>query len=368
MTEKDYYEILGVPIDADSATIKKAYRNLAMNLHPDRNQNDPEATERMKEINEAYAVLSDREKRQLYDTYGHDGLRGYSQEDIFRGIDFARLFHEFGMRDILDSDDSLLDGFFGRASSRTERHGSGDLHVNLAMSLEETLLGVEKSLEVPKAEECPVCKGAGAEQDGLQQCDQCKGTGQIVDERKKGYTIYRQIFSCPKCHGKGCLIKRPCQKCDGQGVIERIDRIDVKIPAGIDTGFIVKVEGKGRKGKDGPGDLYVVVEVQDHPIFERHGDDVFCRQEIPLVTAALGGEIEVPDLEGSSVRLAIPEGTQTGGLFKIDGHGIPHLHEGGRGDEYVMAKVMTPTNLTESQKELLRRFETLGRLEAGSIK
>jgi molecular chaperone DnaJ len=183
-------------------------------------------------------------------------------------------------------------------------------------------------------------------------------TGQIVMEQKSGLGIFRQISFCPKCKGKGKIIKAPCRECGGKGVLEKPKDIAIKIPAGTDTGHIIKVEGEGEEGKDLPGDLYIVIEVIKHPAFERHGDDIYMQKEIALTTAALGGEIDVSNLEGKPVRLDIPEGTQTGSLFRIDGQGIKHLEGPGKGDEYVMVKVMTPTNLTERQKQLLREFDT----------
>lgn len=366
MTDKGYYEILEIGRNADAASVKKAYRSLAMKLHPDRNQDDPQAAERMKEINEAYAVLSDPEKRRLYDAYGHEGLRGYSQEDIFRDVDFSRLFQEFGIRDLFGSGDSLFGSFFGRTTRGTGPRKGGDLRMTLAVSLEEAAFGAERTVHVPRVEGCSPCKGTGAKTGGIERCDQCKGTGEIIKEQRKGSTLYRQITSCPKCLGKGQIIKEPCKACNGQGVIEKSKDITVKIPAGVDTGFIINVKGEGRKGKDMPGDLYVVVELKEHPIFERQGNDIFCRRDVPFTTAALGGDIEVSGLEGKSIKLAIPEGTQTGTLLRIDGQGVPHLHGKGRGDEYVMVKVITPTSLTEQQKLLLREFEQLAQSDAAA--
>ncbi len=357
MTTRDYYEILGIERGADTAAIKKAYRTLAMKFHPDRNQDNPEAAEAMKEVNEAYAVLSDPTKRRLYDRYGHDGLKGYSQEDIFRGVDFGGLFREFGLGDLFGSDDLLFGGLLGRRNARTGPRKGADLRYDLTVTLEEAAFGVEKTIRLPKVEICPVCKGEGAEPGALEDCSECKGTGQIVTEQRKGHSIFRQISICPKCRGKGKIIKEPCMECGGNGVLEKPKDLAVKFPGGVDTGYIMKVEGEGEKGKDLPGDLYVVIEVARHPLFERHGDDLYLQWEVAFTTAALGGVIEVPNLDGNSSKVEIPEGTQTGSLFRIDGQGIKHLEGHGKGDEYVMVKVMTPTNLTERQKELLRELE-----------
>ncbi len=357
--KRDYYDILGIDRNADEAAIKKAYRNLAMKYHPDRNPGDAQAVERMKEINEAYAVLSDARKRQLYDAYGHAGLEGYTKEDIFRGVDFSSLFREFGLRDFFSFGDSFFDSFFGggTTSRRGPRRGA-DLRYDLTVTLEEVASGTEKTIEVPKVEPCPACGGSRAEPGGLVQCESCGGTGQIVREQRSGYSLFRQIMVCGKCHGKGKVVKQPCRKCGGKGIIKKSKEIVVRIPAGADTGYKIRIEGEGEKGDDLPGDLYVVLNVDKHPVFERHSDDIYLEKEIAFTTAALGGEVEVPGLRGE-LRLDIPEGTQTGTMFRIENEGIPHLDGYGRGDEYVIVKVVTPTKLSRKEKELLREFERL---------
>jgi molecular chaperone DnaJ len=357
--KRDYYEILGINKNADGVAIKKAYRSLAMKNHPDRNTGDTEAIERMKEINEAYAVLSDTRKRQLYDTYGHAGLQGYTQEDIFRGTEFSSLFRDFGFGDIFG--DSLFDNFFsGRTSRRRAPRKGADLRFNLQITLEEVASGTEKIIEIPREEPCPACGGAGAESDSLSQCPSCGGTGQVVREQRSGFSVFRQISTCDKCGGRGKIIKERCKQCDGKGVIEKKQEITVKIPAGADTGYSIRIEGEGERGEGLPGDLYVVLNVQKHPIFERHGDDIYLQQEIDFATAALGGEIKVPALEGEQ-KLDVPEGTQTGAALRIENKGIQHLERRGKGDEYVVVKVVTPTNLSSKEKELLKEFEKLRR-------
>jgi len=366
--KRDYYEVLGVGQDADEATIKKAYRSLAMQYHPDRNPGDTQAVERMKEINEAYAVLSDPRKRQLYDTYGHAGLEGYTQADIFRGVDFSGLFREFGLRDFFGFSDSIFDGFFGgRTTTRKEPKRGADLRYDLSVTLEDVAFGVEKVIDLPKVERCPACNGTGAEADGLEHCSSCQGTGQIVREQRAGYSVFRQITVCGECHGRGKIIKKACKECDGKGVIERVKEIRIVIPPGADTSYQIKVEGEGEESEEGdglPGDLYVVLHVDKHPVFERHGDDIYLQQEIAFTTAALGGKAKVVGLNGN-LSLDIPEGTQTGTILRIDGEGMPRLGDYGRGDEYVVVKVVTPTNLSRKEKELLREFERLRQQSGG---
>ncbi len=361
MTKKDYYEILGIDKSADEATIKRAYRNMAMKYHPDRNPGDAQAIEKMKEINEAYAVLSDRHKRQLYDTYGHAGLEGYTATDIFGSVDFLSLFREFGLS-YFGFSDSIFDGLFGagRTSTKRQRKAS-DIRYDLEVTLEEVALGAEKKIRVPRTLVCFSCLGTGASERGLEDCDHCGGSGQIVREQRSGFTVIRQILTCSRCHGRGKIIKEPCIECQGQGFVREVRELTISIPRGADTGYTIKIEGEGEAGDNGviPGDLYVVLNIRKHPIFERRGDDIYLTREISFVQAALGDEInDIPSLYGT-LKLKIPEGTQTGTVFKIKGKGIPHLDSHGNGDLYVMVKVVTPKNLTQREKELLREFERL---------
>ena len=363
--KRDYYEVLGIDRNADEAAIKRAYRSLAMKYHPDRNPGDAEAVERMKEINEAYAVLTDAHKRQLYDTYGHAGLEGYTQADIFRGVDFSSLFREFGLGDVFGFGDSLFDSFFGRRTTTRKGPRKGaDLRYDLAVTLEEAAFGTEKTVELLKTDQCQTCNGSGAEPDGLAQCESCSGTGQIVKEQRSGYSVFRQISICGKCQGKGKVVTKPCKDCKGKGVTEKTKEIKVNIPAGADSGCKIRIEGEGGRGEDLPGDLYIVLNVEKHPVFERHGDDIYLKKEIDFTMAALGGQIEVPALDGR-IRVDIPEGTQTGTVFRMENEGIPHLDGRGRGDEYVIVKVVTPTNLNRKEKELLREFEKMRRKSGG---
>ncbi len=355
--KKDYYEVLGVDRDAGTEEIKKAYRALVMKYHPDRNPDNPEAVEVMKDLNEAYAVLSDPKKRQLYDLYGHEGLAGYTPEDIARGVDFSDVFRDFG--DIFSFSGSFLGDLFGRRPRRARPRKGADLSYDIAITLEEAAAGIKKDIRLVRTEACPVCKGTGAQPGGLQVCDQCRGTGQISSERRAGSMIVRQINTCPKCGGKGTIVTKPCEECKGQGVIEKAKEITVTIPPGADNGYAVKVEGEGEPGEGGPGDLYVVINVQKHPVFRRHGDDLYREEEIPFTLAALGGEMTTTDLEGKTHELKIPEGTQTGTVLRIEGAGMPRLDGEGRGNAYVAVKVVTPTNLDKRQRKLLRELRNL---------
>ncbi len=353
MAKRDYYEVLGIGKNADEVTIKRAYRNLAMKYHPDKNPGDAQAAGKMKEINEAYAVLSDRKKRRLYDTYGHAGLEGYTAEDIFKGVDFADLFREFGFGG------SIFDSFFGRGTRRRGRRKAADLRYNLDVTLDEVAFGAEKKVDLPRIKVCPDCRGTGAKEGGLIECRSCHGSGQKVVEQRSGYSIFRQISTCGDCRGRGKVITDPCEQCGGQGSLEKVRQVPVQIPKGAYSGYKIRIEGEGEQGDEmtEPGDLYIVLEVQKHPIFERHGDDIFVPKEIGFPLAALGGKIDdVPSLEGN-LELEIFAGTQAGTLFRIMDKGIPHLANSGRGDLYVITKVITPTDLTEKEQELLREFD-----------
>jgi molecular chaperone DnaJ len=362
MAKRDYYEVLDIDKSADDAALKKAYRNMAMKYHPDRNPGDAEAAERMKEINEAYAVLSDREKRSLYDRYGHAGLEGYTQEDIFRGVDFGSILEGlfgggFGFGG------SIFDSLFGgRRSGRSRRARRGaDLRYDLSVTLEDVVFGKEEKLEIPRAETCRACNGVGAKEGGLKECEACCGSGQLVTEHRSGYSVIRQITTCAECRGRGRMIVDSCDECQGKGLIEDTREITVEIPKGASSGHSIRITGEGEPGPDGAdsGDLYVVLDVEKHPVFERHGDDIYVLKEIELPEAALGGQVDgIPGLEGS-LMLDIPEETQSGAVLRIVNKGIPHLNNSGRGDQYVVVKVVTPTGLSREEKELLEKFRDL---------
>ena len=362
MAERDYYEVLGVGRDADEAALRRAYRSLAMKCHPDRNHGNAEAAEKMKEINKAYAVLSDIEKRRLYDTYGHAGLQGLTQEDIFRGVNFSSIFEGLFGGDS-GFGESIFDSFFGRrrpGGTRQTRRGA-DLRYDLSVTLEEVVSGAERKIEIPRLETCRACNGTGAKKDGLKHCEACRGSGQLVAEQRSGYAVIRQITTCGKCKGKGKIIVDRCDECKGRGAIERIGEITVQIPKGAATGCSIRIAGEGEPGMDGAesGDLYVMLDVEKHPVFERHGDDIYVIKAIDLPQAALGGELDnIPGLEGN-LKFHIPAETQNGAVLRIANKGIPHLSNHGRGDEYVVLKVVTPTGLSKEEKELLRKFQDL---------
>ena len=360
MSEKrDYYEILGVQKNASADEIKGAYRKLALKHHPDRNpSNHKEAEEKFKEISEAYAVLSDPQKRAQYDQFGHSGIDSrYTSEDIFRGADFSSVFEDLGMGGI--DLEELLGGMFGgsifggRRSSGGRRRGS-DLQFDLEINFNEAASGAAKDFVVPRHEVCPACKGEGAAPgSSRQRCSKCGGSGQISSSQ--GFMIFSR--SCDKCGGEGSIIAKPCPKCRGGGRIVVDRKITVKIPAGIENGMRLRVAGEGEVGMRGGqrGDLYVLIYVRPHEIFERHGSDILCEAPISMVDAALGTEVEVPTLDGK-VRMKVPAGTQSGKIFRLRDKGIRDIHTGVRGDEHVRVVVETPAVVNDVQRRILQEF------------
>jgi len=355
--KRDYYEVLDVPKNASKKEIKKAYRKLALEYHPDRNKS-PDAEGKFKEISEAYAILSDAKKRTQYDQFGHEGISGkYTWDDIFRSADFDRIFRDlgFGFRGF----DTIFDMFFGgRTRGRYGPLKGADLRYDLEISLEEAAFGLEKDIRVPGFDVCDTCHGSGVKPgSGTKNCPRCNGTGEIRQTRNFGYMHFTEIHTCSKCHGKGVSIKNLCTDCKGTGTSSRLHRIKLKIPPGIDDGHSLRLSGEGKPGfKGGPnGDLYVVVRVKPHEIFERNGSNIFCEAHIGLPQAALGTKIHVPTLNGKA-KLKIPGGTQTGTVFRLRGKGIPRLNGWGRGDQLVKVIVRTPTKLTGRQKKLLNEL------------
>lgn len=350
MSKRDYYEILDVSKNASEAEIKKAFKRLAMKYHPDRNPDNAEAEEKFKEAKEAYDILSDSQKRAAYDQFGHAGVdpsAGMGGGAGFGGgASFSDIFGDvFG--------DIFGGGGGGRGGQRVYR--GADLRYNLELSLEEAVKGTTVNIKIPSHEPCDECGGSGAKK-GTEPttCTTCGGAGQV--RMQQGFFSLQQ--TCPRCHGTGKMISDPCGKCHGKGHVEKTKTLSVKVPAGVDNGDRIRLSGEGEMGENGgpPGDLYVHMHVRQHPIFERDGSDLFCEVPVSMVTAALGGELEVPTLEGR-VKLKIPAETQTGKLFRLRGKGVKSVRGNITGDLLCKVAVETPVNLTKKQKELLKEFE-----------
>ncbi len=345
MSKRDYYEVLGVSKSAGEKEIKKAYKRLAMKYHPDRTKGDKDLESQFKEVKEAYEVLNDAQKRAAYDQYGHAGV---NQQGGFGGAgqgDFGDIFGDvFG------------DIFGGGGRGRQQRASRGsDLRYNMELTLEEAVRGVSKEIRIPSLTHCEVCNGSGAKAGTkAKTCDTCHGQGQV--QMRQGFFAVQQ--ACPTCHGKGKIIKDPCRKCHGEGRYERSKKLKVTIPAGVDTGDRIRLSGEGEAGEMGApaGDLYVQVNVRAHAIFERDGSNLYCEVPISFTHAAIGGEIEVPTLDGR-VKLKVPAETQTGRMFRLRGKGVKSVRGGMTGDLLCKVIVETPIKLNAEQKDLLQQFE-----------
>jgi molecular chaperone DnaJ len=348
-TQRDFYEVLGVVKTASVEEIKGAYRKAALKWHPDRHPADKEEAEvKFRECTEAYSVLSDPEKRQVYDTYGHAGLSSSAGGVDFNGTIFQDFHDIFG--DFFGFEDILGGGRRGRSRSRR----GDDLRYDMTLTFEEAASGVATKIKVPRQEFCGACKGTGAKAGtGATACQTCNGRGQLAYQQGF-FTITR---TCPSCQGAGQVIKERCPECHGQGRVEREKTIDLRIPAGVDTGTRMRVQGEGEVGVNGgaAGDLYVVLEVKEHSFFERRNADLYCTIPISIVQAALGTELQVPGLSGEE-KLKIPEGTQSGAVFRIKGKGLPDPRGGGRGDLYYHVQVLTPSKLTREQRKLMEQL------------
>ena len=348
-TKRDYYEVLGVDRSASDAEVKRAFRKLAFKYHPDRNREDG-AEEKFKEVNEAFGVLSDSEKRASYDRFGHMG-GGFGP-----GFGDSDIFHGFG---------DIFDAFFGGAATATKRgpQKGSDLRCNLTLSFEEAVFGCEKEIEIERIENCSLCHGIGSKP-GTQpsRCPDCNGTGQMRRAQRSIFGSFVNVITCSRCGGDGRIIDNPCSQCRGLGKEQKRHRVSVKVPAGVDGGSQIRLSGEGSAGTrgGGSGDLYIVLSVKEHPFFKRRGDDILYDLAINFAQAALGDDVDVPTI-GSPFSLKIPPGTQTGKIFRLRGKGVSHLRGGGLGDQIVMVHVVTPHSLNEQQRSLFEELaKTLG--------
>ena len=350
MAKRDYYDVLGVSRTASTEEIKKAYRKLARKYHPDANPSDKNSEAKFKEVAEAYEVLSDAEKRSNYDQFGHDAPNA-------RGFDFSSGFGGFGAD--MGGLGDIFDMFFGGSGrTRTGPQRGADLRTDVDITFENSAFGLEKDIKVPRIETCESCKGSGAAQGtSVKNCPTCGGSGQTQISQNTPFGRIVQSHTCSRCKGTGRFIEKPCLTCQGAGRIRRSRNIHVKIPAGVDTGTRLRINGEGEAGLRGgpPGDLYVYINVLPHDLFKREGNNINCEISISFLQAALGEEMDVPTLYGP-MKFKIPEGTQPGAEFRLRGKGIPDLNGYGKGDQYLRVKVVIPTKLNERQKQLLNEF------------
>jgi len=351
--KRDYYEVLGVSRDADADALKKAYRKLAIKYHPDKNPDDKTAEQKFKEISEAYDVLKDEQKRSAYDRFGHQAFEGGMGAAASRGGAGGHgAGFDFNFSDIFEDFFGGTNG--GRAGGQSGSRGS-DLRYNLSISLEEAFQGKQETIKLTTSATCDSCNGNGAEPGtNPVTCTTCNGAGRI--RASQGFFMVER--TCATCQGAGKMIKDPCRKCAGSGRVRKEKSLLVSIPAGVEEGNRIRLSGEGEAGFRGsePGDLYIFISIKTHPIFKREGNNILCRIPIPFTTAALGGSIEAPTIEGGKVKVTIPEGTQTGHQFRLKSKGMSALR-GLRGDMYIQVDVETPTNLNKKQKELLKEFE-----------
>ena len=361
---KDYYKILGVEKNSTKEEIKKAYKKLAKKYHPDLNKSES-STEKFKEINEAAAVLADDEKRTKYDQYGttadqFKGFEGFDFSDFVSGTD------EFDF-------DSIFEGFFGGRSpfgsrKRSPKRGA-DLRYDLEITLNEAATGITEHIVIPRLEPCSKCHGSGAESDdAIVNCPDCNGSGMQRRTQRTPFGIFSTTSTCGKCRGQGKYIKNECVVCDGTGVVQKTRKLEVKVPAGAEEGTNLRLINEGEAGEKGAesGDLYIIIHIQEHETFERHGDDIYVKINIPFTVAALGGEVEVQTLEGKA-KLKIPAGTQNNTIFRMKGHGIPYLHGHGKGNENVEVIIDVPKKLSKVQKEILKELDKENKKKKGFL-
>lgn len=353
MAKRDYYEVLGVNRDADEEAIKKAYRRLAMKFHPDRNPDNPKAEEQFKEAKEAYEVLTDATKRAAYDRYGHSGIDPQAGM-AGAGAGFSSFADAFG--------DIFGDIFNQARGGRSSVYRGADLRYNLEVSLEQAARGTETKIRIPTYEDCETCEGSGAKPGtSPRTCPTCDGHGQV--RMQQGFFSIQQ--TCPRCHGSGKIISEPCPTCHGAARVKKQKTLSVKIPAGVDEGDRIRLSGEGEPGTNGgpPGDLYVQVRVKAHPVFQRDHDDLHCEMPISFATAALGGEIEIPTLDGSA-KIKVPSETQSGKVFRLRGKGIRGVRSREHGDLLCHVMIETPVRLTDRQKELLHEFDAISQKDS----
>jgi len=358
--KRDYYDVLGVAKGASKEDIKVAYRKLAMKYHPDMNKENPKVSEeKFKEISEAYEVLADEEKRSRYDQFGHEGV-----QSTFRtgGFDWSDFTHYNDISDIFGGFEgfgfggSIFDQFFGRTARRGPQEGRS-LRYDIEITIEEAAKGVEKDVRIPHSVQCKKCGGRGAKQEDVKSCPTCHGSGQVQRGQKRGYASFVTITTCPTCRGSGRQILKKCASCEGAGVLQTTGTIKVSVPKGADEGMRLRIRGGGEASQNGgpPGDLYIVVHIADHPVFDRDGSSLWIEAPVSFTQAALGAQIEVPTLDGTAL-VTVPPGTQTGTVLRLKGRGMPDLQGRGDGDEFVKINVVTPTKLTPQQKDLMRQF------------
>ena len=358
MAQQDFYELLGVDRNASADDLKKAYRKLALKYHPDRNPGNKEAEEKFKEISHAYEVLSDPDKRRQYDQFGPDAFNGAAGGNPFGGAGFQDpqdLFSQIFGSARGGRGGSIFEEFFGGGGRAGSSADGSDLSYDLEITLEDAVFGAEKRITIPRMSSCDNCGGTGAEPgSGRSRCVRCGGTGQVT--ASAGFFQVRQ--PCPACRGTGEVIDKPCRKCRGEGRVRVERKLQIRIPPGVDTGSQLRITGEGEGGRRGgnPGDLYVVIHVQNHRIFTRHGNDLICEVPVPFGIAAAGGFVEVPTMSGA-VKVKIAEGTQTGARLRVKGKGMPSLRGAGRGDLLIIVNVETPSRLNAAQKKALAAFQ-----------
>ena len=368
--KRDYYEVLGVDKNADKKTIKKAYRKLAMKYHPDVNHEEG-AEEKFKELSEAYGVLSDDEKRKRYDQFGHAGMDGFSQEDIFNNINFEDIFNGFGFGGGSQGGFGSIFDLFGFGGESSGPSGRGqDISQIVELTLEEVASGVSKDLDVRHKKKCPKCNGTRAEPgSSVKTCPQCNGAGQVKQVQNTPLGQFATVSKCPQCNGEGQHVEKPCTECHGSGLKTTTNKISINIPAGVETGTKLRVSGEGDDGIRGApsGDLYVTIKVLKHDLFRREGQDLFYDLPISYVQACLGDSVDVPTIDGEA-SFNIPAGTQSGSTFKLRGEGIKSLNWSGKGNLYVKVQVVVPKKLSAKQKEVLKEFADVSGEEISHVK